>query len=246
MLRLMERMNWMQIEAYLKHDDRIILPTGSMEQHGYCTVATDSQIAWEISKTVGEKTGVLVAPVNVYSFAGWATAWPGTVSIKPATLLALISDILESLAGQGFKRIMIINGHGQNEFAAKLALEELTNRKPDLNIKFRSWWMLPKTRQIIDANGTIWGHASWFESFPWINQPVEMPGGTKERYIDQDYFTYGPENARNLLVDGQGGGDYGKDAEFMSKLYDVAVNELVETLDGSWEKQVFPLPPEKR
>jgi creatinine amidohydrolase len=246
MLSLMERMNWMQIEEYLKKDDRIVLPLGSMEQHGYCNVATDTQVAWEISKSACERTGVLLAPAVVYSFAGWATAWPGTVSIKPSTLLALITDILDSLADQGFKRIMIVNGHGQNEFASKLALEELTTRKPDVNIKFRSWWILPKTRQIIDANGTIWGHGSWFESFPWINQPVEMPKVTKNRYIDEDYFTFGPKKARMLLVDGQGGGDYGKDINFMRHMYDVAVSEIVEILDGSWEKQVYPEPPEKR
>jgi creatinine amidohydrolase len=246
MLYLMEKMNWMQIEEYLKKDNRIVLPIGSIEQHGYNTVATDTQVAWEISRAVCEKTGVLLAPAMTYSFAGWATAWPGTICIKSSTLLALLTDIFESLVDQGFKRILVVNGHGQNEFAGKLALEELAWRKPETNIKFRSWWTMPKTQQIIKENGTVWGHASWFESFSWINQPGKMPTETKNRYIDEDYFTFGPQSARKLVVDGMGGGDYIKDEEFMRNFFNFAVNEMTEILEGSWEKQVYPEPPEKR
>jgi creatinine amidohydrolase len=243
MLLLMENLNWMQIEGYLKRDDRIIFPLGSMEQHGYLTVATDTQAAWEISKAASEKTGVLVAPPLNYSFAGWATAWPGTVSIKSTTLLALLLDILESFVDQGFKRILIVNGHGQNEFAAKLALEEISWRKPDANIKCRSWFLLPKTKKTIEENSSLWGHAGWLESFQWINQPTELPKEPKGQYLDQDYFTLGPKNARAFVGDGQGGGDYVKDEKFMRQYFNVAVDEIVEVLEGSWDKHLSNKPP---
>jgi len=233
----MERMNWMQVEEYLKKDDRIVLVTGSVEEHGYNTLATDTQCAWEIAKAACEKTGVLLAPPIHYGFAGWAVAFPGTISIKPMTFMATVRDILESVTAQGFKRILILNGHGQNEAAAKLVVEELSVGNPDLNVKFRSWYMLPKTYEAIEEQGTShWDHASWLESFQWINQPVEIPDKVKPAIDLEDYITYGPNRIRELLPDGVGGGTYVKDEEFMREYFQVAVDEVVEILEGGWEK----------
>lgn len=233
---LMEQMNWMQIEEYLKKDDRIVLVTGSMEEHGYNTVATDTQCAWEIAKAACEKTGVmLAAPIN-YGFAAWANAYPGTVSIRPTTFMALVKDILQSLTAQGFKRILIVNGHGQNEMA-KFVIEELSAENPDLNVKFRSWYMLPKTYKSIESEGiSHWDHASWLESFQWINQPVEIPDKKKPAIDLEDYPTYGPERIREVIGDGVAGGAYVKDEAFMRTYFQTAVDEVAEILDGSWAK----------
>lgn len=238
---LMENMNWMQVEEYLKKDDRIILAIGSVEQHGYNDVFTDTKCAWEIAKAACEKTGVLLAPAINYSFAGWVDSFPGTVNIKPETLMATIRDILESLTGQGFKRILIVNGHGQNEAAAKLVIEELSVKNPDLNVKFRSWYMLPKVYEIISAEGaTYWDHASWLESFPWINWPpgVEIPDKVKTSVLDDyDYVSRGPMRNKAVLGDGVAGSAYRKDEKFMREYFQVAVDEVVDILEGSWEKR---------
>ena len=239
MSNLMERMNWMQIEEYLKTDDRIVLATGSVEQHGYNTVCTDTQCVWEIAKAACNKTGVLLAPSVNYCYAGWATAFPGTVSISATTTMALIKDILRSLVSQGFKNILVLNGHGHWEYAANLAIEELAEEYPELHAKFRSWYMLPKTYETIQAEGCSWGcHASFLESFPWINQPegVEIPDQVKPAPNLQDYHTYGPKRHRELFPDGMTGGAYKKDDEFMRKYFQGAVEQVVEILEGSWEK----------
>jgi len=237
---LMEKMNWMQVEEYLKKDDRVVLVTGSMEEHGYNTVATDTQAAWEVAKAACEETGVLLAAPVTYAFVGWAVAYPGTISIKPTTFMALISDILESLTHQGFKRILILNGHGQNEIA-KYVIEDLSVRIPDMNVKFRSWYMLPKTYKTIEAEGgSHWDHASWLESFQWINQPVEIPDKKKPAIDLEDYPTYGPKRIREVIKDGVAGGGYVKDEAFMRKYFGTVVEEVVEILNGSWKKE----PPE--
>jgi creatinine amidohydrolase len=237
---LMEEMNWMQVEEYLKKEDRLVLVTGSMEEHGYNTVATDTQAAWEIAKAACEKTGVLLAPPTNYAFVGWAVSFPGTISIKPETFMALIRDILRSVTAQGFKRILIVNGHGQNEIA-KFVIEDLSVENPALNVKFRSWYMLPKIYKEIEGDGmSHWDHASWLESFQWINQPVEIPKKHKPPINLEDYPTYGPARIRELLPDGVAGGPYVRDEAYMRKYFQTAVDEVVEILEGSWAKDPPP------
>ncbi|MCL5256599.1 MAG: creatininase family protein [Chloroflexi bacterium] len=235
---LMENMNWMQVEEYLKKDDRVVLVTGSMEEHGYNTVATDTQTAWEVAKAACEKTGVLMAPSVNYGFADWANAFPGTISIRPQTFMSLINDILRSLMRQGFKRILILNGHGQNEMASYV-IEELSAEVPDLNVRLRSWYMLPRAYQIMQSQGTDhWDHASWLESFSWINRPVEVPNKVKPSADLQDYTTYGPQRLRELIGDGTAGGAYTKDEEFMLNYFKTAVEDLVELLENGWGKEM--------
>jgi creatinine amidohydrolase len=234
---LMENMNWMQVEEYLKKDDRLVLVTGSMEEHGYNTVATDTQAAWEVAKAACAKTGVLLAPPIHYAFVGWAVAFPGTISIKPETFMALLRDVLKSLTAQGFKRILILNGHGQNEIA-KYVIEDLSVENQDLNVRFRSWYMLPKTYKFIENEGTShWDHACWLESFHWINQPVEIPNKKKPPIDLEDYPTYGPKRIREIMPDGVAGGAYVRDEAFMRKYFQTAVDEVAEILDGSWKKE---------
>jgi creatinine amidohydrolase len=234
---LMENLNWMQVEEYLKHDDRVVLVTGSTEEHGYNTVGTDTQVPWEIARIACDKTGVMLAPQIPYAFAGWAVSYPGTVSIKPETAMALVRDVLKSLHAQGFRRILILNGHGQNEIL-RFVVEELSVEEPDLNVRFRSWFMLPRTYQIILEQGTNhWDHASWLESFQWINQPVEVPDKRKPSVDLEDYPTYGPQRTREVLGDGVAGGAYKKDEAFMRSFFLVPVEEVIELLEGSWEKE---------
>jgi len=80
---LMENLNWMQVEEYLKHDDRVVLVTGSTEEHGYNTVGTDTQVPWEIARIACDKTGVMLAPQIPYAFAGWPCPTPAPSASSP-------------------------------------------------------------------------------------------------------------------------------------------------------------------
>jgi len=233
---LLEQMNWMQVEEYLKKDDRIVLVTGSTEQHGFNSIGTDTQIPWELAKEACEKTGVILAPVINYAFAGWTKNFPGNVSIRVDTVLALARDVLTSLYSNGFKRIVVLNGHGQNEMI-RFVIEELSMEHQDINVKFRSWFMLPKTYKMIqDKGGTHWDHASWLESFPWINQPVKVPDKFKPVIDLEDYFTYGPDRVKEVMPEGVAGGYYIQDDAFMRKYYQTALEETIEVIEGGWDK----------
>jgi creatinine amidohydrolase len=236
---LMENMNWMQIEDYLKKDDRVVLVTGSVEEHGYNSIGTDTQVAWEIAKDACEKTGVLLAPAVNYGFAAWVESFVGTISIRPATYMALMGDILKSLHKQGFKRILVLSGHGQNQMVT-YTIEELSAEIADLNVKFREWYFLPRVYQIMKEYGTDhFDHASWLESFPWINQPVEIPNKSQPSVDVPDWPTYGPAVMKELAPDGTVGSVYVRDEAFMRNYFNTAVEDTVAILEGSWAKEMF-------
>src|SRR5207244_1872846 len=83
-------LNWMQVEEYLARDDRVVLPIGSTEQHGYLSLATDLILAERVSLEAAERLGVPVMPVLPFGVAPGFTAYPGTVSLRLDTLVAVL------------------------------------------------------------------------------------------------------------------------------------------------------------
>ena len=147
--------NWMQVERYLASDDRCVLPIGSVEQHGYLSLATDALLSERVAVEAAEPLGVPVFPVLSYGFTPYFSAYPGTVSLKLATYVALVRDLIASLHGQGFRRVVVVNGHGGNAPAASVAAE-LMAEMPELQVKFHNWWNAPRTLAFVKALGTGW------------------------------------------------------------------------------------------
>src|SRR5438874_487783 len=114
-------MNWMMVEDYLKRDDRCVLPLGSTEQHAYLSLSVDSILSERVSFEAAEPLGIAVFPVLAYGITPYFRCFPGTVSLRVSTHLQVVRDILDSLAGHGFKRILIVNGHGGYDLARSVA-----------------------------------------------------------------------------------------------------------------------------
>src|SRR5882724_4779095 len=133
------QMNWMQVEDYLRHDDRAVLPIGCTEQHAYLSLAVDMILAEKVSADAAEPLGVPVFPVLPFGHTPTFMAYPGTVSLRLETLIAVMRDVLDSLATHGFRRILIVNGHGGNAPVANF-LGEWMGDHPDVKVKFHNWW----------------------------------------------------------------------------------------------------------
>src|SRR5438309_1776807 len=116
-------MNWMQVEQYLLHDDRAVLPLGSVEQHAYLSLGTDAILAERVAVEAADPLGVPVFPALAYGVTPYFLAFPGSVSLRVSTYVQVVREILDSLYGQGFRRFVLVNGHGGNSPAGSVAVE---------------------------------------------------------------------------------------------------------------------------
>ena len=123
-------MNWLDMEAAVKKDQRCIMPMGSTEQHAQLSLCVDMILAEKIALDVAEPLNIPVFPVMPYGLAPYFSAFPGTVSLRVETLMAVIRDIVASMYQSGFRKILIINGHGGNNPVGALAQELIDTAMP--------------------------------------------------------------------------------------------------------------------
>jgi creatinine amidohydrolase len=228
--------NWMQIEQYLEADDRIVLPLGSTEQHGYLSLGTDAILAERISLEAAEPLGVPVAPALPFGLVPYFAAFPGSPTLRTATYLEVLRDLLDSLHGQGFRRFLLVNGHGGNTGGAGIA-PEWTAANPGGEVLWHDWWRGPDTwtvAQRIDPEGA---HANWMENLPWTRLPgVELPD-RKPSVAAAELRTLDPAHVRELLGDGSYGGAYSRPDEQMLELWSTGVTEVRALLEGGWRER---------
>ncbi len=227
-------MNWSALEAYLRQDDRAVLPLGSTEQHAGLSLSVDSILAEKVALDAAEPLGVPVFPVLAYGITPYFLAFPGSISLRHQTYLSLIRDILDCLALQGFKRILIVNGHGGNSPAGSLAIEWMADH-PGVQVKFHNWWNAPQTFAKVQEIDTVASHASWMENFPWTRlQGVALPTQRKPMVDMALMRVLDPQGVRRLLGDGNFGGYYQRPDEEMQAIWDIAVAETRSLLDEGW------------
>jgi creatinine amidohydrolase len=219
------------VEEYLKRDDRCVLPLGSTEQHAYLSLSVDSILAERIAVEAAEPLGVPVFPVVAYGITPYFRAFPGSITLRVDTYLRVVGDILDAMAEQGFKRILIVNGHGGNAPAQSLAGERTSNH-PAIRIKFHNWWNAPKTWAETLAVDSIASHASWMENFPWTRLAnVTMPNEQKPM-SDLEYLCQlDARSLRDYLKDGNYGGRYQREDDEMMKIWRTGVAETRELLE---------------
>ena len=227
-------MNWMQVEDYLRHDDRCVLPLGSTEQHGYLSLSVDSILSERVAAEAAAPLGVPVFPVVAYGITPYFKAYPGSVTLRVETYLAVVRDILDGLAQSGFRRILLCNGHGGNAPAAGLAVEWISEH-PECRVRFHNWYNAPRTWAKVTEIDRIGSHASWMENFPWTRLAnITMPDGGKSMTDLDTLRLMPPAEVRRMLGDGNFGGLYERPDEEMLALWDVAVAETRALIEGPW------------
>ena len=225
-------LNWRQMEALLEREVRCVLPIGSTEQHAGLSLATDSILAERVAVEAAEPEGVPVFPVLSYGVSPHFTAYPGTVSLTPATYVAVVGEILDNLARMGFQRILLVNGHGGNH-PVEPYLEQWTAHRAGPVARIHNWWKAPRVsahRARIDILGS---HASWAENFPWTR--VEGARVAEESAPEAPALVgMSPEEVRATLGEGNMGGLHQRaDAEVLA-LWTTGVEETRDALRGPW------------
>jgi creatinine amidohydrolase len=228
-------MNWMMVEEFLGRDDRAVLPLGSTEQHAYLSLSVDSILAERLGVEAAEPLGVPVFPVLAYGITPYFRAFPGTITLRVETYMSILRDILDAMAEQGFKRILIVNGHGGNTPAQGLVGEWMADH-PGVRIKFHNWWNAPKVWVQVEAIDPVASHASWMENFPWTRlAKTDMPHQKKPMSDPDKLRQLDPKSLREYLKDGNYGGLYQRDDEEMMKIWRAGVEETRALLTEGWD-----------
>jgi len=227
--------HWMHVEALLAAgEDRAVLPLGSVEQHAWLSLAVDALLAEQVAVEAAEPLGVPVFPAQAYGFTPTYMAYPGTLTLRLETLLAVLRDLVESLHHHGLRRIVIVNGHGGNRPAASLA-QELGARLPGLQLRWHDWWAAPRTMAFVRERDAQASHASWMENLALTRLPgVRLPAGPKALVDHARMALMDPPAKRAYLGDGCYGGHYQMPDAVTDAMWAIAVEETRAALDGPW------------
>ena len=234
---------WPEVEQYLQHCKGVILPLGSTEQHGPTgAIGTDALTAEAVALEVGRRSGVLVAPTQAFGMAEHHLGFAGTISLQPATLLALLHDVVLSLARHGFERIFVINGHGGNIATARAAFAQAYGtaaarglpHASQLRCRLANWFMAgPVMRTAQELYGEREGHHATPSEIA-LTLHLEPSLVAHQRPLAEPAAPgpiHGPEDFRRRHPDGRMGSDpFLARAEHGARFLDLAATALVDDL----------------
>jgi creatinine amidohydrolase len=243
---LLQEMKWPEIRELIPSKPIVIIPTGSIEQHGpHLPLEVDSRIAKELAfasaQNLRKELPVVVAPGLNIGFSGEHLAFPGTLSLKAETFMHVASQILINLIGHGFERFLFLNGHGGNEEALRLVARTM-REKHEVLIVATSYWQLAREeiKTLRQSRGGGINHGGEEETALMLHlcpQLVDMSAASAgtlrwcSSYLEGSYdqepqVTYGRKRA-DIAPLGHGGDPTVATAEQGKKMFEAIVQAIV-------------------
>ncbi|THB76771.1 MAG: creatininase family protein [Desulfobulbaceae bacterium] len=235
----LEFSTWPEIERYLKRRTDIIIPIGSTEQHGPMgLIGTDSICPEVIAKTISETHDILVAPTIKLGMSQHHLCFPGSITLRPATLIAVVQDVVRSLITHGFTHLFFLNGHGGNVAPVTTAFSEiytdhsLAQDQASVHLHLWSWFSGTRVRNLSDlsfgeANGS---HATpselslSFYAFPDKEKREELSPAQSTKTNFRDCYDF-----KNNFPDGRMGADSSlATAALGKKFHEFALEDFLE------------------
>jgi len=157
--REMDRINWMEFKENVpSRTNTVLLPTGTLEPHGVINNGADNTAPTAMARTIAARTNAMIAPTLSYGITGSMEAYPGAFQITESAYRPFVKQILEGLAKNGFRNIIILNGHGGGQTAVlqSVAAEVATEKK--VRTLVINWWSFAsdETKEVFGEDG---GHA---------------------------------------------------------------------------------------
>jgi len=235
--------SWPEVEAYLQGCKGVIVPLGSTEQHGPTgAIGTDALTAEAVALEVGRRTGVLVTPAQAFGMAEHHLGFAGTISLQPATLMAVLHDVVLSLARHGFERIFVINGHGGNIATSRAAFAQAYGTAASrglanagaLRCRLANWFTAaPVSALARELYGNREGHHATPSEIA-LTLALEPSLQAKQRPLPEAAPAgpiHGPEDFRRRHPDGRMGSDpFLAKAEHGQQFLDLAATALAADL----------------
>ena len=228
---------WQEVEAYLERTTAIIVPIGSTEQHGpNGLIGTDAICPEVVARGVGEEEDALVGPTISVGMAQHHLAFPGSITLRPSTLIACVSDYVESLVRHGFDGVYFLNGHGGNIATLNAAFSEiyasasLGHSNRTVRLSLTNWWDGPEVRRVSRElfSGIEGSHATPSEvSLSYYAYPDSVKSATFEPRIAPSGRFRDAEDYRRKFPDGRIGSDpSGASPEAGERLFHAAVRDV--------------------
>jgi creatinine amidohydrolase len=236
-----------EIEAFLKHGQTVIVPTGSTEQHGpHGAVGTDAIIPTEICRRMAPQVNALVAPTLSYSLSYPHEGFSGTVFLRMSTFAALIEDLCAQFSTMGFRRIVFLNGHYDNTYAIAYACAAAAERmQPGTHAFPVNYWdgmTADESGEFMHADTGL--HANKAETSAvmainpdWVDMDAansEMPPFpqvTNQPPVHTAFFFSSPGSVYRATHSGTWGDARDANPEFGEHYIDVATRASVRLLD---------------
>ena len=181
--RDMERINWMEFRELVPSKiTTVLLPTGTLEPHGVVNNGADITAPRAMARELAPRVNAMVAPAVPYGITGSMEAYPGAFQISEAAYRPYIKQVLEGLARNGFRNIIVLNGHGGPQTAVLNAVAAEVATEKRVRTLVINWWSFASdvTKEVFGEDG---GHAGWNETA--YVQAVDRTLVHPERYSDK-------------------------------------------------------------
>jgi creatinine amidohydrolase len=182
-------LTWVEVKEYLKNRRDVLLPFGSVEEHGYhLPLSTDGDVALALAGALSAKTGVAVAPLVWYGVSNTTKAYVGTTMASFDSFKAYVHDLLASLKNNGFATVYLLSGHLSSSHI--VAIEEAAREVEGLNAYFFDFTKL-------DFSGILETkplHACEAETSLMLYlhpEKVNMAKAVDEKIMEDDYAVRG-------------------------------------------------------
>lgn len=226
---------WQDVQDYLERRNDVVLPCGGTEQHGPSgPLGTDLIAAEELANELGQERGAMVAPALPFGVSQVHGAFPGTISLKPATVLAVLTEAIESLAAQGFRRFLIVNGHHGSKAILQAACTAVHASVPGARCLSVQWWELPEVRSVVmEMFGAREGHHATPGELSIVRRfypraVLDLPEMDRFEPVPQPVL-WSAEDFRQRYPDGRVGSDPGLSSGMAGdRIFATAVRALVE------------------
>jgi creatinine amidohydrolase len=180
---LLAELSWPAVAAVAR-DRPVVVPIAAMEQHGrHMPLFTDSMLLGEVARRAAQSTGdrVVWTPLLWLGNSHHHLDFAGTLSAAPRTYLDLLGDLLDNLVGHGFRRVVLLNGHGGNIVPAQQAVFEARQRyrqRADLLLLAATYWLLGGKPGAVDPTivQTHMGHACEWETSMMLSLAPHLVG----------------------------------------------------------------------
>ena len=181
--REMDRINWMEFKEVVPSKiTTVLLPTGTLEPHGVVNNGADNTAPTAMARTIAQRTNAMIAPTLPYGMTGSMEAYPGAFQITESAYRPFVKQILEGLAKNGFRNIIILNGHGGGQTAVLNAVAAEVAGEKRVRTLVINWWSFAadETKEVFGEDG---GHAGLNETA--FIQAIDPGLVNKERYKDE-------------------------------------------------------------